>query len=1014
MFRPIVALIYISILLIPFAGFVVAIMAYRRAGRVEERLNALRASLRAGASLLKEGSGLLENREATPVSPAKPIPSSLARDARADQRAQDVSEMIRPAPIAPAAAAPPPLKETTAPESDPWAGPLKPATTAPTLSVPTPVIDWEKFTAVKLMSWVGGFALFLGALFFAKYSIDHGWVSPAFRVAMGLALGTAAVLAGIRMRPRYEVTGQTLAASGAAILYGVTFAAHARYGFIGSAETFLFLSFVTVLAFFLSARMNSQYIAILALAGGFLVPPLVSTGVDQPLGLFAYVTLLDLGLLALVSVKGWGFLWGFAATGTVLMISGWWGKFFVPAKMPTATAILLWFPALFAGARAWMAGRQTDNRWILNAAGAIPLVSILFAMASLFHASVAQSPGAAFAVLFGADVVAAWLAVRWPETQRYHLGAGLLIFLTLYVWTSESLTAQNLPLALGAYLAFGGLHGALSLVLNRRGAPKGVVVAGHLFPVVLLLPLTIGLLKNVGSPMLVWPVMFGLNIIALVAALATGLFWAALGALALTFVAALAWIPRVAADGLPGLLVVIAGMAGVFFAAGYVALTKRSKEPPSAGASEAGVTPWTWPAPWNTVLPALSGILPFFLLATAAVRLRPSDPSSLFGLVALLLVLLLGLVRSAGPSVEALGPVALGGAALVQYAWHGAAFSSANPFVPLCWYMAFFAVFLFLPFLQPGRFGRYRLLWVTSALSGPIHFRLFYRSALALGLSSHIGALPVAESLVALAALWGAVRSVPEGPHRRGLLALFGGVALFFITLIFPLQFEKQWITLGWALEGVALLWLHRRIAHKGLRLWAIGLLIAAFTRLALNPAVLSYHPRAETPLVNWYFYAFGLTAACLFLAAKIWPSDHENEKPDSLIVLTQAPNILRSLGTVLLFLLMNIEITDYFSQGEIIRFSLNGPVAQDLAYTLGWGLFGLGLLVVGLLKKISPARKSALALLAVTVGKLFFHDIWRLPVLHRALAFGGTAVLLILGAFLYQKFQSASKEVNP
>ena len=47
-------------------------------------------------------------------------------------------------------------------------------------------------------------------------------------------------------------------------------------------------------------------------------------------------------------------------------------------------------------------------------------------------------------------------------------------------------------------------------------------------------------------------------------------------------------------------------------------------------------------------------------------------------------------------------------------------------------------------------------------------------------------------------------------------LAWFGGVALFFITLIFPIQFDRQWITIGWALEGAALLWLFHRVPHRG------------------------------------------------------------------------------------------------------------------------------------------------------------------------------------------------------
>src|SRR5947207_2585109 len=67
---------------------------------------------------------------------------------------------------------------------------------------------------------------------------------------------------------------------------------------------------------------------------------------------------------------------------------------------------------------------------------------------------------------------------------------------------------------------------------------------------------------------------------------------------------------------------------------------------------------------------------------------------------------------------------------------------------------------------------------------------------------------------------------------RNAQLALFGGAALFFITLIFPIQFDRQWITMGWALEGAALCWLFRRVPHPGLRIAGIALLLISFARL--------------------------------------------------------------------------------------------------------------------------------------------------------------------------------------
>jgi uncharacterized membrane protein len=118
--------------------------------------------------------------------------------------------------------------------------------------------------------------------------------------------------------------------------------------------------------------------------------------------------------------------------------------------------------------------------------------------------------------------------------------------------------------------------------------------------------------------------------------------------------------------------------------------------------------------------------------------------------------------------------------------------------------------------------------------------------------------------------VWLLRRVAADSPVRNALVALFGGASLFFITLIFPIQFERQWITLGWALEGAALLWLFQRVPHRGLQVVGAGLLVAAFGRLALNPEVFSYHPRSGRAILNWTLYTYGITTACLFTGARL------------------------------------------------------------------------------------------------------------------------------------------------
>jgi uncharacterized membrane protein len=240
----------------------------------------------------------------------------------------------------------------------------------------------------------------------------------------------------------------------------------------------------------------------------------------------------------------------------------------------------------------------------------------------------------------------------------------------------------------------------------------------------------------------------------------------------------------------------------------------------------------------------------------------------------------------------------------------------------------------------------------------------------------------------------------PPSERTLGRLALVAGAILAFVTVAIPLQLEKEWITIGWALQAAALAWLSRRIPHTGLVIWTSGLLAAVFARLVLNPAVLTYHPRSSTVILNWYLYTYLVAAAAFFLAA--WFLRGRDRIYDG------GPGV-RALanagGVVLLFLLLNIEIADYYSAGSSLTFNFGAGLARDLTYTIGWGLFAFGLLIAGIVRISRPGRLAAIVLLSTTVAKCFLYDLWRLGGLYRVGSFVGLAVCLTLVAVLLQKF---------
>jgi uncharacterized membrane protein len=168
-----------------------------------------------------------------------------------------------------------------------------------------------------------------------------------------------------------------------------------------------------------------------------------------------------------------------------------------------------------------------------------------------------------------------------------------------------------------------------------------------------------------------------------------------------------------------------------------------------------------------------------------------------------------------------------------------------------------------------------------------------------------------------------------------------------------------------------------------------------------LNPAVLGYHVRGNIGFSNWYLYAYSVATAALFMGAKLLAPPRER------LFGCNVPPLLNSLGTILAFLLLNIEIADFFTPpgARALALQFNANLPRDMSYTIGWALFAFGLLVAGIWRQTKAARYAAIALLSVALLKLFFHDLARLEALYRVGALFAVAVIAILASFAYQRF---------
>lgn len=182
----------------------------------------------------------------------------------------------------------------------------------------------EKFIGENLISKIGIIITVIGVGIGAKYSIEHKLISPLARIILGYVLGLALIVIGIRLRKKYESYSAVLVSGAMAINYFLTYAAYDFYGLIPQSAAFLLMVIFTVFTVIAAINYNKQVIAHIGLVGAYAVPFLLSDGSGRVAVLFSYMTIINIGILAVAFRKYWKSLLYSSFLITWLIYASWW------------------------------------------------------------------------------------------------------------------------------------------------------------------------------------------------------------------------------------------------------------------------------------------------------------------------------------------------------------------------------------------------------------------------------------------------------------------------------------------------------------------------------------------------------------------------------------------------------------------------------------------------------------------------------------------------------------------
>ncbi len=173
-------------------------------------------------------------------------------------------------------------------------------------------------------------------------------------------------------------------------------------------------------------------------------------------------------------------------------------------------------------------------------------------------------------------------------------------------------------------------------------------------------------------------------------------------------------------------------------------------------------------------------------------------------------------------------------------------------------------------------------------------------------------------------------------PEDRHLAVSILGIGLAFLTLAIPLHLGLHAITIGWASQGLVILYLGFRYREVLTRLAGLAVLGLAILRLLMIHTPL--HVRPFTIFWNPTFGTWALVVAAVLGASWMYRRHLATALPEE----RHAGQIAAVAGLLLLLLGLNLETSDYFD-----RWSLSADHKSG-AIMLLWSFFPLGVLAAG------------------------------------------------------------------
>jgi uncharacterized membrane protein len=232
----------------------------------------------------------------------------------------------------------------------------------------------------------------------------------------------------------------------------------------------------------------------------------------------------------------------------------------------------------------------------------------------------------------------------------------------------------------------------------------------------------------------------------------------------------------------------------------------------------------------------------------------------------------------------------------------------------------------------------------------------------------------------------GLARLLQHREPRGAVLA--GGTAYALLVLAAPIQFAGYRITMVWALEAAAVVWIGVRVAESRAVAASFAVFALVILRLALLDSRMYANAGQYDAVANARFLTFAVTTAALWAAAW-W------------IRTGRAAQTVYVAGHAVMLWGLGLEAVGWAAR---VSDPANFRSVASTAVSVMAAAYAVLLVAGGAAWRQAGSRLLGTGLIGLVVLKLYLYDVWLLPAFYRMAAFAILGVLLLVVSYVYSR----------